>query len=214
MNEAQRRTFHGCRRCGSATVHTVVCSEESDFRHCDIEGFFHHEPATYSVFRCDGCTEISVYIWSAFHNPESEFGQLIYPPRIGEEPEIPDLVRKAYQEAEAVRWHSNSAYAVLARKVLEIIAKDRGVTEHNLSRSLSVLAERGEIPPLLAKATTLIRTFGNAGAHSSENNITGIHVEMIEQFLEVLMQHIYIAPAALRLFKTLLETEDNDVMDA
>jgi Domain of unknown function (DUF4145) len=214
VSEAQRRTFHGCHRCIGATVHTLICSEESDFRHCDAEGFFHHEPATYSVFRCDGCTEISVYIWSAFHNPESEFGQSIYPPRVAEEAGIPDLVRRAYLEAEALRRHSNSAYVVLARKVLEIIARDRGVTERNLSRSLSVLVERGEIPPLLAEAATFIRIFGNTGAHSSEDNITGIHVEMIEKFLEVLVQYIYVAPAALRDFKTLLEIEDNDAMDA
>lgn len=201
-----------CRHCGNATAHTLLCSAESDFRYCDSEGFFSHEPATYSFFRCSGCTEITVYIWSNLHSPQSDFGEPIYPPHVEEEPGIPDVVRVAYREADRVKRHSNSAYAVLARKVLEVIATDRGVTEKNLARSLTVLAERGEIPPLLAEAATLIRLFGNAGAHSSQEKINGIHVQMIEKFLEALVQYLYIAPAALDEFKILLDIDANDAM--
>ena len=61
--------------------------------------------------------------------------------------------------------------------------------------------------PMLAEAATLIRTFGNAGAHSPNSEINGLHVEMIEKFLEALIQYVYIAPATLREFKFVLDIE-------
>jgi Domain of unknown function (DUF4145) len=207
MTEKARKTFLLCGRCGNASVHTLLCSEDSAFRYCDADGFFHHEPATYHIFSCNGCTGISVYIWSCFHSPHSEFGQRTYPPSVAEESEIPYIVRDAYREAERVKQHSNVAYAILARRVLEVIAKERGVAERNLSRAMAVLANRGEIPPILAEAATLIRIFGNVSAHSSVEKINGIHVEMIEKFLEVLVQYLYVAPAALEGFKFLLGIE-------
>jgi Domain of unknown function (DUF4145) len=155
-----------------------------------------------------------VYIWSSFHSPHSEFGERTYPRSVSEESGIPYIVRDAYREAERVKQHSNVAYAILARRVLEVIAKERGVAERNLSRAMSVLADRGEIPPILAEAATLIRTFGNVSAHSSVEKINGIHVEMIEKFLEALVQYLYVAPAALEGFKFLLDIETDNSMDA
>jgi Domain of unknown function (DUF4145) len=155
-----------------------------------------------------------VYIWSHFHSPHSEFGEQTYPPSVAEESGIPHTVREAYREAERVKQHSNVAYAILARRVLEVIAKERGVSERNLSRAMSVLAIRGEIPPILSEAATLIRTFGNVSAHSSVEKINGMHVEMIEKFLEVLVQYLYVAPAALDGFKSLLDIEPDDSAQA
>lgn len=210
MNEVRRKTFLLCSRCSLATVHTLQCSSESDFEHYDAEGYRMVEPATYNVFQCDGCTQVSMYIWSAFHSPESEFGEQAYPPLLKEIPGVPSAVQFAYHQAEHVKSHSNAAYVVLARKVLEVIAKNRGIAERNLAHAMSVMAARGDIPPLLAEAATLIRTFGNAAAHESGAAINGIHVQMIEKFLAVLIEYLYIAPAALREFKYILGIESDD----
>lgn len=72
------------------------------------------------------------------------------------------------------------------------------------------MAERGDIPPLLAEAATLIRTFGNAAAHDTASAITGTHTQMIEKFLAVLVEYLYVAPAALREFKFILALETDD----
>lgn len=209
----KQQTFLPCGRCGMATRHTLLHTQESDFSYCDAEGRFGHEPATFHMFCCDGCTEISLRIWSSLHSPTSEFGERVHPPPVAAEPGIPEVVRAAYREAERVRRQSNVAYAVLARRVLETVVKERGISERNLSKALITMAARGDIPPLLAEATALMRSFGNHAAHCSKEEITGIHVEMIEKFLAALVHYLYVAPAALQEFKYLLEIDSCDSND-
>jgi hypothetical protein len=210
MTDTRRKALLVCARCSIATIHSLLCSEESDYQHCDADGYYASEPATYNIFRCDGCTQISMYVWSAFHSPHSEFGERTYPADAAEELGIPLAVRTDYRQAEQVRLHSNVAYAVLARRVLEVVAKDRGIAERNLARAMSLLAASGQIPPLLKEAATLIRTFGNSAAHASEDVINGLHVEVIEKFLAVLIEYLYVAPAALYEFRMLLGIDGDE----
>lgn len=212
MADDERRTFLICCRCGLATIHLLLCSEESDYRYFDADGFYAHEPATYNVFRCDGCTQITMYIWSALHSPGSEFGERTYPEVVAQDPGIPCDIASAYRAAERVKRHSNDAYAIMARKVLELIARDQGVRVRSLSKAMSILAGTGVIPPLLAEAATLIRTFGNTAAHSSEPTLNALHVSLIEKFLHVLIEYVYVAPAALHEFKVLLDIDSNEAV--
>lgn len=210
MPSKKRKTFLICNRCGTSTIHTLRCAIESDVEHYDIEGFRMYEPATYRTFQCDGCTQVSLYIWSALYSPGSEFGEPAYPMKEQELYGVPDAVQLAYRQAEKVRTHSTAAYAVLARRVIEAIARDRGIVEKNLSRAVTIMAARGEIPPLLAEAATLIRTFGNTAAHESGEAINWNHVQMIEKFLVVLIEYLYVGPATLRDFKFILDIGGED----
>jgi hypothetical protein len=152
-----------------------------------------------------------MYIWSAFHSPGSEFGERIYPEVIAVDSGMPAAVAAAYREAERIKQHSNGAYAVMARKVLELVAREHGVQERNLSKAISCLAARGVIPPFLAEAATLIRKFGNISAHSSDQSIDALHVALIEKFLTVLVEYLYVAPTALReLAKMALNIDEDD----
>lgn len=210
MNSERRKTFLVCSRCGIATVHTLQCSAESDVESWDADGYRIHKPATYNVFQCEGCLQVSMYIWSAFHRPDSEFGEQIYPQLLQEIEGVPVAVLQAYLQATQTRSHSNTAYAVLARKVLEAIAKDREIKERNLAHAMSVMSTRGDIPPLLAEAVALIRTFGNTAAHEIGADINEIHAQMIQKFLAILIDYLYTAPAALLEFKLLLGIETAD----
>lgn len=214
MSAALLQTFLVCRRCDVATVHTLLCATDSDLEHSDAEGYKHSEPATYRFFRCNGCTRVSVYIWSAFHSPQSEFGEQDYPCDFADVRGAPSAVRNAYQQAERVKLHSKVAYVILARKVLEAIIEDRCPAERNLSGALAILAARGEIPPLLAEAARHIRRFGNMAAHEAEVNFNEIHVQMIEKFLTALVDHLYTAPSALQEFKILLDLNGKEQADA
>lgn len=214
MGAPLRKTFLVCGRCTVATVHTLLCVTDSDYEHFDADGYKGVEPATYNLFRCDGCTRVSVYIWSAFHSPQSEFGEQDYPSECGEVHGAPASVRIAYQQAERVKSRSKIAYAVLARRVLDAIVKDRCPEARSLSRGLDALAARGDIPPLLAEAAKHIRLFGNMAAHEAKAHFNEIHVQMIEKVLAVLVEHLYITPSALQEFKLLLDLDGQQDTDA
>lgn len=214
MSSALTQTFLVCGRCDIATVHTLLCTTDSDYEYFDADGYRAVEPATYNVFRCDGCTRISVYIQSAFHSPQSQFGKQDYPVDSVDVPGAPASVRGAYKQAAQVKSHSKVAYVVLARRVLDAIVKDRCPEERNLSLALRSLAAKGDIPPMLAEAAKHIRLLGNMAAHEADRNFNEIHVQMIEKFLDVLVEYLYITPRALQDFKALLDLEGDETDDA
>lgn len=210
MSTPSRQTFLICDRCGVATVHTLLCSADSDFEYLDAEGHKGFEPATYSFFQCNGCTRVSLYIWSALHRPPSEFGEQDYPKAPSELGGVPATVRMAYEQAQEAKSHSKLAYAMLARRVLDVIAKDRCPEERNLSRALGVLARNAEIPPVLAEAAKHIRLFGNSATHEAEASFNEMHVRMIETFLAAMVDYLYTMPSTLHEFKMLLDLDGQE----
>ena len=67
---------------------------------------------------------------------------------------------------------------------------------------------------MLAEAAKHIRLLGNMAAHEADRNFNEIHVQMIEKFLDVLVEYLYITPSALQDFKVLLDLEDKEPDDA
>lgn len=213
MSSNSTQTFLACGRCHIATVHTLLCTTDSDYEYFDADGYKGVEPATYHVFRCDGCTRFSLYIWSAFHSPQSRFGEQDYPVDSVDVPGAPTSVRVAYKQAARVKSHSKVAYVVLARRVLDAIVNDRCPEARNLSLGLNALAAKCEIPPMLSEAANHIRLFGNMAAHDADSHFNDIHVQMIEKFLALLVEHLYITPSALQEFKILLDLEGKGPSD-
>lgn len=210
MADTEPQNFLRCERCSAVTAQTLLFAVESDIEVRDIEGYCSHEWAMYHLFRCDKCAGVSLFLLSPLHSPALEFGELVYPTPANEWLEIPQTVRAAYREAEKVKYHSTVAYVMLARRVLEAIAKERGMTDRTLARALSRLTSKGVIPPLLAEAAALIRTLGNAGAHSGHDDFDGSHVAMIETFLPALLEYLYVTPVTLAGFKSLLLDDDRN----
>lgn len=199
-----------CERCDTITSHNQQFSIESDVEIRDVESYLFREFAIYRLFLCGRCMGISLFLWSPFHDPGSEFGESVYPPRRNDWSGIPESVRVAYLEAEKVKYHSTIAYVILARRVLAVIARERGITDRSLAQALTRLASEGYVPPSLIEAAALIRSFGNIGAHSIADELDGMHVAMIETFLPALMEHLYVIPSSLIAFKHILGIETDD----
>ncbi|NMV41997.1 hypothetical protein [Ralstonia insidiosa] len=145
-----------CHRCRSVTVHSLLHTEQSDVDYRDTDGIVDYEGGVYSLFRCKGCGQVALYLWSSFHDPGSEFGERVYPvaERHFSAADVPALVLDAYQEAEKVKNHSIVAYVVMVRRTLEIIAHDQGISERSLARSLAVLSGRQGVPKFISEAAT------------------------------------------------------------
>jgi hypothetical protein len=210
MRLAATQFLMSCRHCGDLALHTLLLEHEFAVKYVDAEGYAMTEPATYAVLTCELCSELSLYLKSNLHYPESELGEVAYPVVSVDTDSLPPSIAKAYNDALSVKQKSKVAFLVLGRRVLEEVARDQGVWRGNLARSIETLLSAGKLSPLLADASNLIRAFGNQAAHAGIGTFNEHHVDMADQFLHLLINYLYIAPAQLTMYKHLLDVQQDD----
>jgi hypothetical protein len=197
-----------CHHCGNTSLQTVLLTQPylETFYAVD-DGTDDQFPFTYTVVRCETCRQLLVYSLNDSVGPErgeTPLGDLCYPRRTSLPDAVPERIRLIYAEAARVRDISPLAFVILARRLLEEVARDRDAASDDLAGSLSLLADRGDIPPVLAEATTLIRLVGNAGAHASDTRITAPRAWAVDDLLKAVIEYMYVAPAKIASFKKTL----------
>lgn len=194
-----------CSHCGNRVTQRLIhvqrflcCGFRADGTRED-----HDYPSTYYVAVCETCNEILLYI-----DDFDEFGEnlfvrasLVWPEPRTLHHSVPDHVRSCYEEANRIRHFAPNAFASLIRRALEAICVDRGITEGTLQDRLQELANRGEIPPVLAEMAHVLRHQGNIGAHADDNSVKPGHVHIIEDFFRVIVEYVYVAPSKLKEFR-------------
>lgn len=191
-----------CPCCGNRTPHKLV------FEHTftavwygkdgkPSEGEYSPE-SLYQLFECSTCHDISLY------DSIPESGQpptLAYPKGDTLDGSVPEMVALNYREAKRVQSVSPNAFAVLIRRALEAMCDDRGIAAGRLQERLEELARRGEIPPILAEITSVLRSLGNSGAHNTNQNVTVPMTWQMDKFFRALIEYVYVAPSLLREFR-------------
>ena len=193
-----------CPHCGNTSVQTLLLMQDYiDSFYSVPDGEKMSEPAIYSVVRCETCAGILVYLehTNFIEGSKTQFGDLAYPEQSSFNRGVPESVREIYREAVLVKNISPIAYVILARRVLEEVCLERGVSTRNLVSSLEKMAKDGIIPATLSEATNLIRLVGNAGAHASGQKITMLQVWAIDDFIKAIIEYIYVAPTKIEDFK-------------
>lgn len=193
-----------CPHCGNTSVQIELLTQRFTSTFYEVQdGTKSHEPSKYLVARCETCTEILVYLeHDQFAGlSDTDFGDLEYPKQSAFTDAVPENIRKFYKEAVSVKNASPTAFVILARRVLEEICLERGITERNLATGLQKLAESNVIPKTLSEATKLIRLVGNAGAHASSVEITPPQVWAVDDFIKAIIEYMYVAPKKIEDFK-------------
>ena len=195
-----------CPHCGNTSVQVLLLEQPYSERYYGVsDGSVDEFPAIYRIVRCETCQEVLVY--SVNQELDSEwgdnlFGTLLFPKQTAFSDAVPEKVRSIYLEAVKVKAISEIAFVILARRVLEEIAHERGAKKGDLAKSIEELVSRGELPTVLAEATSLIRLIGNAGAHASDKKITQPQVWAIDDFLKAVIEYLYVAPKKVNEFKS------------
>lgn len=197
-----------CPHCGNTTVQTRLLSQPFMEKYYGVaDGNVSLMDATYNVAKCETCSEVLVYSYTNAQPEETQdtpYGSLVYPRFFGEMKGVPDTVRQIYEEAVRVQNISPIAFVVLARRLLEEICLDKNAQKRNLADNLKELVSRGELPPVLADTSDIIRFIGNAGAHASKAKITVPQTWAISDFLKVIIEYLYVAPHKVNDFKSRL----------
>lgn len=118
-----------------------------------------------------------------------------------------DTIKDSASEAHAC--YSIRAYRaaiLMARSVVEAIAKDKGITEGNLKKKIAALEEQKLVSPLVKEQADEIRYFGNDMAHGDfAQQIKAEDALEVLNFLDVLIDTVYQQPAKLLAMKQLRE---------
>jgi Domain of unknown function (DUF4145) len=201
-----------CAHCGNKSIQTVLCRQPYKEKYYSEDGDSSEADALYILAKCETCAEVTLYSKDIELGLDEEmvFGSRLYPPLLEGMTGVPKGVRTILEEAERVKKISPIAYAVLTRRLLEEICLERGLKGKTLAKNLSELANRGDIPPVIAEATSLLRLIGNAGAHASDKEITIPQVWAMEHFVTVVLEYLYVAPQRIKEFKSSFASADRD----
>jgi hypothetical protein len=183
---------------------------EEDFEHS--ETFIY---TTWYIMQCSGCSKpavTQVTKSSKLVSPRQWKDSLpsvdvLYP--TGKTPltNLPEVIEKKYAEALRVSNISPSSCAVLVRKTLEAVCKHENAPGRVLADKLKNLADTGRIPQTLVDVALHLRQLGNLGAHFDEDEVTETDVLIILDFVELLLEYLYVAPAKIEAVKQRLNKQ-------
>jgi hypothetical protein len=161
-----------------------------------------NDSALMQFCRCTNCGEVIIFFKY----------KMIYPLGATRPPcpaAVPDPIAKDYKEASLVESYSQKAAAALARRCLQNLLHDQGITKKNLNDEIEEAMTR--LPSHLNGAIDAVRTIGNFAAHPIKYEHTGeiIEVEPGEaewslDVLEQLFDFYYVAPTELEAKRTAL----------
>jgi hypothetical protein len=175
----------------------------------DLEGM---DEADFFVAVCETCDRVLLYYkCKALHEYYgSEFedfdtASLVWPSEGNLPEDVPETIRRCYQEALRVKMASPTAFALLIRRALEALCEDRKAAPGNLQRRLQDLAFKGEIPSALAEAVDVIRVLGNLSAHTPDQHLGESDAFRMDDLFRAILEYVYIAPSKLQKLRSTLQ---------
>ena len=107
---------------------------------------------------------------------------------------LPEKILTAYKATEKVKSIDVNAYAILMRRLLELVCLDRGATIGTLASMLKELADKNEIPEKLVKVAQGLKDFGNIGAHAGSGELTEKEIPIVNALCSAILEYVYSAP--------------------
>ena len=143
------------------------------------------------------CPNPSCTIHIFFIQDTKNFKTTFYPPeRLDfEASDIPETIKKALTEA--ISCHSVECYsasALMIRRTLEELCKDRGAIGNNLKDRLAALGNKVVLPKELMDALDNVRLLGNDAAHVESQDYGQIgkdEVEIAVEFTKEVLKAVY-----------------------
>ncbi|MEL7500177.1 MAG: DUF4145 domain-containing protein [Planctomycetota bacterium] len=125
-------------------------------------------------------------------------GVTVYPNPIPQptDERVPEAIRKDLDEAKSCfQVNAYCGAAVMARRVIQQVAIDKGCTGGNLVNQIEQLASNGTITNDIKEWATVVRWVGNDAAHPNPTPVEEADAKDIIDLAEQLLQIVYVAPA-------------------
>lgn len=122
---------------------------------------------------------------------------VLYPPADIPLTNLPQKIERAYTAALRVKNIEPNACAVLVGRTLEAACNHEQAQGRTLAQKLNYLAQNERIPNTLAEMARQLKELRNLGAHDAEDEVTEQDVPIILDFLEAILEYLYVAPAKI-----------------
>ncbi len=187
-----------CRHCGNISKMEIIGNVNDDHIYEDEEyGPMTDSATIYSVLRCPACIKINIvtYDWHDGIESDDEISyEFLYPKNSTFPIGLPENILTAFKAAEKVKSIDVNAYAILMRRLLELVCLDRNAKVGTLAVMLKELADKNEIPIKLVKVATGLKDFGNIGAHAGSGELTEKEIPIVNALCSAILEYVYSAP--------------------
>lgn len=202
FNQLDINVVMQCDHCGDRATF-IIRAEYTDFRDVAEEPYTEKGFITWYIMQCQQCLQPTFVESSVIVNGDLKeiivgpYTAILYPTQRRPLTNLPEEIEKKYVEALKVCIISPSACAVLVRRTLEAICRHENAQGRVRADQLRSLADSGRIPRTLADVTLHLKQLGNLGAHFDEVEVTTEDVPIILDFVELLLEYLYVAPAKI-----------------
>lgn len=208
------------------TEMVVECPECSAPRRCKIAGRCTHDPPEMapltirlSLVTCEKCGLALVAQESIFDDEES-YAEWSYPKRLLPNPdrqvstEIPRLVRASIEEAlVCFKAGAFMASAVMCGRALEGVAKEHGIDDAGLFKSLGKLRDAEVIDKRLYEWGDALRQHRNIGAHATDEEINETDASDLLDFAIAICEYVFVLGKKFERFKERNEARNTRAVD-
>lgn len=202
METIRRVAF--CPHCGNRAPQRLIHTQQYLGQGYSMDGSVDNNlPCTYFVAVCETCNEILLYhvFCDIVEDKDFHRADLVWPDPGALHKSVPKAIAESYAEAARIKNLAPNAFAVQIRRALEALCDDRNAKKGALHLRLKDLVSRGEIPPVLAEMTYVLRLLGNIGAHTADQSIKPGYVLAIDDFFRAIIEYVYVAPSKLNEFR-------------
>ncbi len=187
-----------CRHCGNISRMEIIGNVEDLTTDVDPEyGEMNEYGTIYSVLKCPACEKTNVVSydwWDGIESEDEVSYDFLYPRKPTYPIGLPENILSSYKAADKVKTIDVNAYAILMRRLLELVCLDRKAKSGTLAAMLKELADKNEIPSKLVDVAKGLKNFGNIGAHAASGTLTKEEIPIVNALSKAILEYVYSAP--------------------
>lgn len=204
-----------CFHCGNETLMRQTGEFQWGSRNVEYDDFDYHY--TYEMFACPVCHKITLrQIYSdetmidvgcrgemLMYNSKT----ILYPINSIDSSSIPPKIKEAFESALKTKGIDKNVCLMALRRTLELILKDKGATKWGLKDKIEEIAQKGLLPDTLKEASSLTKILGDSAAHDNDLEIDQYDVDSMAEFVEFIIEYLYIIPDKINTYKGRLSSK-------
>ena len=211
-NNSPKEDVIKCFHCGNETLMRQTSEFQWGSRDDDFD--FHY---TYEMFACPVCHKITLRetygdetMIEPDHRGEMRWYNnktILFPINSIDSGSIPPKVKEAFEATLKTKGIDKNVCLMALRRTLELILKDKGATEWGLKDKIEEIAEKGLLPDTLKEASSLTKILGDSAAHDKDLEIDQHDVESMAEFVEFIIEYLYVVPDKINTYKERLSSK-------